>query len=269
MAQGSLSPYREYLDTAVALAAQAGALVLSHYQRGVEVTLKADRSPVTAADLGAERLIRTVLSERYADHAIVGEELGDDDGDGRASHRWIIDPIDGTRSFVHGVPLFGVLIGLEIDGEMAVGVCHLPALGETVAAARGLGCTWNGRLARVSTTHNLEEATVVYSDSRGLERRLGAAWTSLQAATRLQRGWGDCYGHCLVATGRADIMLDPVMNPWDVAALVPILQESGGRISDWTGRARIDGGDAVSSNGYLHDAVLGVLTEASPRTGLR
>jgi histidinol-phosphatase len=267
VAQGSLSLIQGYLDQAVALATDAGAFVLSHYQRGIDVELKADQSPVTAADIGAERLIRTGLTSRYPDHAIVGEELGA--GGGGASHRWFIDPIDGTRSFVHGVPLFGILIGLEIDGEMAVGVCHLPAVNEMLAAGRGLGCTWNGRPARVSTHRALSDATVVYSDCRLLEDRLGDGWIRLQRSTRLQRGWGDCYGHCLVATGRADVMLDPVMNPWDIAALVPILEESGGQISDWTGRIRVDGGDAMSSNGHLHDAVLAALAEASPRTGLR
>jgi histidinol-phosphatase len=267
VAQGSLSEFRDYLETAVALATDAGTFVLSHYQRGVDVELKADQSPVTVADLGAERLIRAGITARYPSHEIVGEELGA--GDGSASHRWYIDPIDGTRSFVHGVPLFGVLIGLEIDGEMIVGVCHLPAVADTFAAARGLGCTWNGRPAAVSAKRRLRDATVVYSDCAHLEHRLGDGWSSLQAATALQRGWGDCYGHCLVASGRADVMLDPVMNPWDVAALVPILLESGGRISDWTGHVRVNGGDAVSTNGHLHDVVLEVLGRAQPRTGLR
>jgi myo-inositol-1(or 4)-monophosphatase len=186
VAQGSLS-LREYLETAVALATEAGAFVLSHYQRGIGVELKADRSPVTAADLGAERLIRAGLAARYPSHAIVGEELGANAGG--ASHRWFVDPIDGTRSFVHGVPLFGVLLGLEVDGEMVVGVCHLPGVSETLAAARGLGCTWNGRPARASSKTSLAEATLVYSDCRHLEGRLGRRWTALQAATGLQRGW--------------------------------------------------------------------------------
>jgi histidinol phosphatase-like enzyme (inositol monophosphatase family) len=234
--------------------------VRPHYQSALEVELKADRSPVTVADRGAERLIREAIARRFPTHAIVGEEFGDDRRD--ASHRWFVDPIDGTRSFVHGVPLFGVLLGLQVDGEMLVGVCHLPALGDTIAAARGCGCTWNGRAAHVTKTFTLTEATIVYSDSRLLARRLGAGWDALQQASLLQRGWGDCYGHCLVATGRADVMLDPVMNPWDCAALVPILQESGGRFTDWQGRPRIDGGDAVSTNGHLHDDVLRALAGA-------
>ena len=148
-----------------------GRVALEHYQTGVAVELKADASPVTRADRGAEQVIRQAIARRYPDHAVVGEEYG---ADGRASaFRWIVDPIDGTKSFIRGVPLFGVLVALEIDGRAEVGVCHMPALGETVAAATGLGCTWNGRTARVSTVDALGDATVVYSDGRMLSRRLG------------------------------------------------------------------------------------------------
>jgi histidinol phosphatase-like enzyme (inositol monophosphatase family) len=257
VAQAPVEDARAFLEFAVDLAEQAGRLIQPYFQTALDVELKADHSPVTVADRGAERLIRDAITGRYPTHAIVGEEFGDDRRD--ASHRWFIDPIDGTRSFVHGVPLFGVLLGLQVDGRMIVGVCHLPALGDTFAAARGLGCTWNGRVARVSTTSTLSEATLVYSDSRLLARRLATGWETLQASTRLQRGWGDCYGHCLVATGRADAMLDSVMNPWDCAALVPIVEESGGRFTDWRGDARVDGGDAVSTNGHLHAEILRVL----------
>ena len=142
-------PLDEYLAFALQVALDAGRVALEHYQTGVAVELKADASPVTRADRGAEQLIRQAIAARYPDHAVVGEEYG---ADGRASaFRWIVDPIDGTKSFIRGVPLFGVLVALEIDGRAEVGVCHMPALGETVAAATGLGCTWNGRTARVST----------------------------------------------------------------------------------------------------------------------
>jgi histidinol-phosphatase len=247
----------DYLQTAVALAEEAGRLALTHYQCGVAVERKADRSPVTIADRSAEQLIRQRLAAAYPGHTVLGEEFGADAS--KASHRWIVDPIDGTRSFVHGVPLFGVLIALEIDEIVVAGVCHLPVVNETVAAARGLGCSWNGKPARASRTAALEEATMVYSDARSMRRRLGARWLQLEETVNEVRGWGDCYGHCLVATGRADVMLDAVMNPWDCAAFLPILDESGGRFTDWRGQPRIDGGDAVSTNGVLHDAVLDLL----------
>jgi histidinol-phosphatase len=247
----------DYLAFAIQTAIDAGGIALAHYQTGVAVELKPDRSPVTLADRGAEQAIRQAIAARYPEHSVVGEEYGADE---RSSpFRWVVDPIDGTKSFVRGVPLFGTLIGLEIDGRVEVGVCHLPALGETVAAASGLGCTWNGRTARVSQTRSLEEATVLCSDSRMLGERLGDRRQAFERATGLLRTWGDCYGYCLVATGRADVMIDPAMNPWDCAALVPILREAGGRFTDWAGAARIDGGDAVGTNGELHDAVLDLL----------
>lgn len=244
----------EFFDFAVSAAWQAGRQTLAHYQTGVAVDRKIDRSLVTEADRNAEALLRRLISARYPDHSIVGEEFGVDTRG--AGHRWIIDPIDGTNTFVRGVPFYGVLMALEIGGEYVVGVCYFPALDEMIAAARGAGCFWNGRRTRVSQVTSLAEACVAYTDSRGMRERLATGWDTLQDATALQRGWGDCYGHCLVATGRADIMLDPRMNPWDCAALIPILQEAGGRFTDWQGRAVIDGGDAVSTNGALHGEIL-------------
>jgi histidinol phosphatase-like enzyme (inositol monophosphatase family) len=243
-----------FLEFAVSAAWQAGRHTLAHYQTGVVAERKLDRSLVTAADRGAEQVLRSLITTRFPDHAIVGEEFG---ADGKiASHRWILDPIDGTNTFVRGVPFYGVLVALEIEGQPAVGVSYFPALDEMIAAARDLGCFWNGRRAHVSKVKDLSEACVAYTDTRGLRERLGEDWDALQEATTLQRGWGDCYGHCLVATGRADIMLDPRMNPWDCAALIPIVQEAGGTFTDWKGRVALDGGDAVSTNGTLHDDVL-------------
>jgi histidinol phosphatase-like enzyme (inositol monophosphatase family) len=244
----------EFLEFAIDAAWQAGRLTLAHYQTGVAVDRKLDRSLVTIADRHAEELLRRLISRRYPEHAIVGEEFGDDQR--HATHRWVIDPIDGTNTFVRGVPFYGVLMALELEGEPVVGVTYFPALDEMVAAAKGLGCYWNGRRTRVSGVTNLADACLTYTDSYGVRERLGADWDALQAATALQRGWGDCYGHCLVATGRADIMLDPRMNPWDCAALIPILQEAGGRFTDWRGRTVTDGGDAVSTNGSLHDQLI-------------
>jgi myo-inositol-1(or 4)-monophosphatase len=245
---------REFLDFAVDAAWQAGRQTLAHYQTGVTVQRKVDRSVVTVADRQAEQLLRERIATRFPEHAIVGEEFGESDR--QSSHRWVIDPIDGTNTFVRGVPFYGVLVALEIEGTPAVGVTYFPALDEMIAAAQGLGCYWNGRRAHVSTVTTLAEACVTYTDSHGLRARLGSRWDEVQQATALQRGWGDCYGHCLVATGRADIMLDPRMNPWDCAALIPILQEAGGRFTDWTGSVTIDGGDAVSTNGALHEELL-------------
>lgn len=243
-----------FLEFAIDAAWRAGRQTLAHYQTGVAVQQKTDRSLVTVTDRDAEQLLRDLIARHYPDHAVAGEEFGQDDR--QSSYRWVIDPIDGTNTFVRGVPFYGVLIALEIDGAPVVGATYFPALDEMISAAHGLGCYWNGRRARVSGVRSLAEACIAYTDSRGLRERLNGEWDALQNLTALQRGWGDCYGHCLVATGRADIMLDPRMNPWDCAALIPILQEAGGRFTDWQGHVTIDGGDAVSTNGALHDEMI-------------
>jgi histidinol phosphatase-like enzyme (inositol monophosphatase family) len=257
---------RDCLDFAMDAAWQAGQFTLAHFQTGVAVEWKSDESPVTVADKGAEKLLRELIGRRFPDHAVIGEEQGAADKD--SNHRWIIDPIDGTQSFIRGVPLYGVLIGLEIDEEMVLGVSHFPALQEMVAAARGEGCRWNGRPARVSRVSRLEDALVAHTDVEYLEQeRHQSFWTQIRSATRIQRGWSDCYGHCLVATGRAEIMLDPVMNVWDCAALLPILEEAGGTFTDWNGKATIYGGDALSTNGLLFDDVKSVLAASSTPEG--
>lgn len=244
----------DYLDFAVDAAWQAGRTTLAHYQTGVAVERKPDASAVTIADRAGEQLIRRLIESRFPDHAIAGEEFGTSNV--RSSHRWLIDPIDGTNSFVRGVPFYGVLIALAIDDLPRAGVCYFPALDDMIAAATGLGCTWNGRRAAVSRIGNLSEACIAYTDGKHVTARLGDGWNGLLEESALQRGWGDCYGHCLVATGRADVMLDPRMNPWDCAALIPILHEAGGRFTDWRGHVTMDGGDAVSSNGILHEEVV-------------
>ncbi len=244
---------REYLDFATDAAFRAGRQALSHFQIGVEADRKADLSPVTIADRAGEELLRRLIYERFPGHAVVGEEMGVS-GDSR--YRWILDPIDGTRSFVRGVPLFGVLVALEIEGESVVGVCYLPALDEMVVAGRGEGCRWNGRPARVSSVAALEDALVSATEPARLSEMHPAFWERLKKKAGTIRGYSDCYGHVLVATGRAEVMLDPVMNLWDNAALLPILEEAGGSFTDWSGRRTIDGGSAISTNGALLDAVL-------------
>jgi histidinol-phosphatase len=255
-----VSDLRPLLDVAIAAAHAAGRRTLAYFGTGTAaVERKADETPVTRADREAEALVREIVGRRFPDHAILGEEEGETNAG--APVRWIVDPLDGTKTFVAGVPLYGTLIGVEVEGRAAVGVCYLPALDELVAAARGLGCTWNGRPCRVSATRALADAVVCTSDETAARRRSGG-WDRLAGATRLQRSWGDCYGYVLVATGRADVMIDPVMNLWDCAPFLPILEEAGGRFTDWRGRATIDGGEAVATNGALHPAVLDALRDA-------
>lgn len=249
---------REYLDFAVEIAQLAGAHTLGYFNTRTPVELKADRSPVTAADRGAEALLRERIERAYPSHGILGEEHGTKVGSGPA--RWILDPIDGTYSFVCGVPLYAVLVGLEWAGEVVVGVIHMPALAETVFAARGLGCWWNGRRARVSEVANLADARVVYGGAKWVrDCGRGPALDRLLAACHKDRGWCDAYGYALVATGRAEISLDPVMNIWDTAALVPVIAEAGGKLTDWTGTANHATPEALATNGLLHEQVLTTL----------
>jgi len=252
-------PLRDLLDFAVEIAHQAGRSTLAWYQTGVEVETKTDLSPVTIADRGAEEMLRARIERRFPDHAILGEEFGLT-GSAGASCRWILDPVDGTQSFVHGVPLFATLIGVEVEGVARVGVVYFPALDEMVHAAHGLGARWNGRPCRVSSTSSLAGATFCYTAVDGFTRNgRGPALDRLLGATRTHRGWGDAYAHALVATGRVDLAVEPIMNIWDNAPLLPILAEAGGAFTDWNGASRIDGGDAVSTNGVLHQAVLSLL----------
>lgn len=254
-------PTHTFLDFAVDAAWQAGQLTLAHFQTGVAVERKTDASPVTVADRGAEDLLRRLIESRFPGHAIIGEEFGETERD--STYRWIIDPIDGTQSFIRGVPLYGVLLGLEIGGEMAVGVAHFPGLNEMIAAARGEGCRWNGRPARVSPVSRLDQALLVFTEPASFAAQGRAeAWARMQKATRTQRGWGDCYGHCLVATGRAEVMLDPIMSAWDCAALLPILQEAGGTFTNWSGQATIYSREAISTNGALFEQVMDIIREA-------
>ena len=252
MAPESLSELREF---AAELAWLAGKLTLRYYQTGLVPDLKADESPVTQADRESERLMRRLIEERYPQHSVLGEE----DGETRpgASHRWILDPIDGTKTFVRGAPLYAVLVGLEREGEAVVGAVNIPALGDFLTAARGLGCQWNGRAAHVSQIERLSDALLLCTDSEAMEHAGRAdAYRRLVEATRMQRTWGDAYGYVLVATGRAEVMLDPQMNAWDSAALLPVVQEAGGRFTDWNGVATIHGGNAIATNGRVHQEVL-------------
>jgi histidinol-phosphatase len=247
------------LEVASEAAMLGGKRTLAYFNAGVTVETKADASPVTIADRESELAIRARIKASYPEHSILGEEGGFETGN--PDFKWIIDPLDGTKTFVRGVPLYGVLVGLEIEGEVVVGAMYLPAMNEMIAAAKGLGCHWNGRPARVSKTKTLEQSTILYTSSPSARAR-GPAFDSLVNQANVVRGWGDCYGYALVATGRADVMLDARMNPWDCAPILPILEESGGRFTNWHGQRTIYGDDGFGTNGVLHDTVLEVLKDA-------
>ena len=217
---------------------------------------KADGTPVTSADRESEDTLRRIILSAFPNHGVLGEETGETPGS--EPFRWIVDPLDGTRSFIHGVPLFGVLVGVEWRTEPVVGVIYMPALGEMIAAAKGEGCTWNGRHCRVSETSHVQDALLCATSVRQARGR-GPGYGMLSQAVKMERTWGDCYGYALVATGRADIALDAGAAVWDVAALMPIIEEAGGQLTDWSGRRTIRGGEAVATNGLLHESVVAVL----------
>jgi histidinol phosphatase-like enzyme (inositol monophosphatase family) len=253
--------YEQRLTVARSAALEAGKLILGYYQSsGLAVDRKRDSSPVTIADRQAEELIRKRITEKFPHDGILGEEFGEQAG--TSGYRWILDPLDGTKSFIHGVPLFGTLIGIEFGGKCMIGVCHMPVLGETAWGAKGLGAFWQpagGQVqsARVSTVADLSQALFCFTTVQGFGR-IGRqdAFESLIAQSGLARGWGDCYGHLLVATGRAEVMVDPLMNIWDAAALIPIVEEAGGHFMDWNGASRADAGNGISVNAALRDTVL-------------
>jgi myo-inositol-1(or 4)-monophosphatase len=250
---------KDYLDFVTETAYLAGRLTLSYFQTGVQADYKIDNSPVTIADKKTEEFIRGRIEKRYPKHAIVGEEFGASDS-GKASHRWIIDPIDGTKSFLRGVPLYGVLIGLEIEGEVQVGAAYYPAMDEMLAAATGEGCWWNGRRAHVSNVSSLKHAWVSFTDPASFkDYGKQAAWERLCKEAYYRVGWSDCYGYLLVATGRADVMIDPVMNIWDCGPFPPILREAGGYFGDWKGNPGVDSGEAIATNLILLPELLPLL----------
>jgi len=237
------------LEFAVEVAWRAGRVTLAHFQTGVAAEAKADLSPVTVADRASEALCRELIQARYPNDSILGEEMGESRADAR--RRWIIDPIDGTRSFVHGVPLYSVLVALEEAGEPVLGVIHLPALNETVWAARGEGCWWDGRRALVSQVDRLEDATVLTSEGRFPDEVTFSGWRRLAARAANARTWGDGYGYALVATGRAEAMLDPVMSLWDLAPMKPIIEEAGGVYTDWHDGPGFPAASSIATNAAL------------------
>jgi histidinol phosphatase-like enzyme (inositol monophosphatase family) len=255
----SSEPLRYLLEFAVDLAWRGGRSTLSRFQTGLDVEWKGDMSPVTSADREAERLIRDRIEQHFPADGIIGEEFGSTGLDAR--RRWILDPIDGTRSFIKGVPLFGTLVALEENGRPLVGVIYLPALDETVAAAIGEGCTWNGRKARVSATASLDQALVLTSDAKPMNGANAGAWERLSSRVQTCRTWGDCYGYALVATGRAEAMIDPVLSVWDAAAMFPIIHEAGGVATDLHGHPRHDTGSLIATNAALADDVRAAFQE--------
>jgi histidinol phosphatase-like enzyme (inositol monophosphatase family) len=256
----SLSPR---LSLALDAARQAGQHTLRYFRRPeLVVDRKTDASPVTVADREAEILLRQRIAAAYPDDGILGEEFPERAGS--SGYRWILDPIDGTKSFIHGVPLYGTLVGVEHEGRSRIGVVYIPATDECVYAESGLGAWYQGgnaaaERAQVSKRTTLAESLFVTSEVANFRARDRMdSYLQLDELCRLTRTWGDCFGYLLVATGRAEVMVDPVMNVWDAAAIQPILEEAGGTFTDWQGEPTIYSGEGLATNGLVLDEVLEV-----------
>jgi len=262
-----------YRDFAAEVAREAGLTALRYFRSGVEVETKSDETPVTRADRETERFIRGALSERYPDHLVIGEEFGASRGgkpvsgeaQGEGAFRWVVDPIDGTKAFIHGVPLFTTLIALLHEGRPVVGIIHNPVLEETCSAAVGCGCTLNGSACRVSTVDSLERGRLHSTDFSDLYRAAPALAAKLLGRAGAARTWADGYGYLMVATGRAEAMIDPVMSLWDIAPLGPVITEAGGRFTAIDGTETWTGTSGLATNGLVHEQILRLASAGSPQ----
>jgi histidinol-phosphatase len=250
-----------YMDAVAEVASLAGNIARGYYGNNPDTRTKQDGSPVSVADIKAEQAARQWIELRFPDDGIIGEELPSVRAS--AARRWILDPIDGTYTFLQTVPLWGTLVAVA-DGETVIaGAAYFPALDEIIVAAPGEGCWWNGSRAAVSTVAELGKARLVTTDARFMrDAARRERWMRLQGGARTMRTWGDCYGYLLVATGRADIMVDDVISDWDGAALMPIIAEAGGVFTDWRGNVTPFGGDAIATNAKLGEIVREILAPA-------
>lgn len=251
------------LELAITAGKEAGRLTLQYFQQDdLQVERKSDLSPVTIADRSAEQHLRKHIAASFPNDPILGEEFGSTSG--TSGFTWILDPIDGTKSFISGVPLFGTMVGIEHEKTAVAGLIYMPALGEGVYAARGEGA-WHfrgddpPRRSRVSKKSLADGLFVTSQVDSFAARGAAAALEAVQKAAYITRTWGDCYGYFLVATGRAEVMIDPILNVWDAAAVQPIVEEAGGTFTDWQGTPTIHAGEAVGTNGIVADEVLGIL----------
>jgi len=251
---------KELLDAAIEIARIGGQHTLKYFKKDINIISKEDDSPVTIADRETEQVMRREIQKRFPDHGIIGEEYGQTNKESNIT--WVLDPIDGTKSFIHGVPFYTTLIGVLVDDEPVVGIINAPALDELCAAGIGLGATLNGEPCRVSKTKDLNEATFLMTEIDRF-RLMGQQelFQELLDRTKLHRTWGDAYGHMMVATGRADLMYDPELNIWDAAALLPVVKESGGVFSDVNGIQTIHSGNGYSTNEILYPQIKKIFEE--------
>jgi histidinol-phosphatase len=265
---GLQSQVEARLQWATGVIREAGQITLDYFSRSdLKVDRKQDNSPVTVADREAEVFLRAEIERAFPDDAVAGEEFKEQDHEGTSGFSWILDPIDGTKSFIHRIPLYSNLIGIQFERKSVAGLIRIPAMDEMVYAADNFGSWYQSGdgepvRAAVSETSQLSEAMFITSEIEGFcQKGKSAVLDRLAEKTWISRTWGDGYGYLMVATGRADIMVDPAMEIWDAAPLLPILREAGGTFTDWQGRESIESGNGFATNGRLFDQVLSVLGE--------
>lgn len=251
---------QELQEAATEFARAGGTSTLNYFKKSFDLEFKSDNTPVTNADRNAEKIIREMIKSYYPEHGIIGEEFGRENEDSDVV--WVLDPIDGTQSFIHGIPFYTTLIGILVKGTPEIGIIYAPALDEMATAATGLGCTLNGSDIHVRECNDLSKATFLTTDvttyqEHGFQKPL----EELLDSTRIHRTWGDAYGHMMVAAGRADIMIDPILSIWDAAALLPVLSEAGGSFTDVNGNKTIETGNAISTNKTLAKQIIPLFDE--------
>ncbi|HKJ46922.1 MAG TPA: inositol monophosphatase family protein [Balneolales bacterium] len=246
------------LEWSKKVAMKGGRHTLKYFKSSLNIEYKEDHSPVTRADKETESIMREMIMEKFPDHGILGEEHGRINSE--SDIQWIIDPIDGTLSFIHGVPLYTTLIGILVKGKPVAGVIYAPVLDEMCDAAIGLGTRFNDTECHVRECRSLAKATLLTTDINDVfDNGYEKPYRKLMQSVNIHRSWGDAYGHMLVATGRADIMFDPLLNIWDAAPLLPVIQEAGGSFTDVKGRATIESGNGYSCNKFLFPQIQTIL----------
>lgn len=248
----------EYINFIKEMADESAKIILPYFHSNIEYETKEDHSPVTKADKEAEALLRKMIEAKFSDHGIIGEEYGKSKEN--SDFVWVLDPIDGTKSFICGVPLFGTLIALLHNNKPILGAINLPALNQLFIGANDHGTTLNDKPVFVKNTQNLSDATLLCTDHLDvIKHQNESKFVELAQKVKLYRNWGDCYMYALLAQGKVDIVMDPIMNFWDIQALIPIVREAGGIITDYQGNPPENANSTIASAPELHDQVIKML----------
>lgn len=259
-----MDSYLKELEYALKVVKASDRITLKYFRSRSKVNYKPDRSPVTIADKACEKFLVGEISRKFPDHGFYGEEFGEARAIHESSLRWIIDPIDGTRNFTRGIPYWGTLCGLEHEGEIVAGIMALPALKTTYYASKGHGAYKNGKRVKVSKIKELSKATVIFGGLNYFIRtRYEKPFLEVVKSSYHDRGFGDCFGYSFVADGSAEVMLDPIVSPWDVAAIKIIIEEAGGIYTDFEGKLTIYSRTGLAGNPYIHESILRAFSQES------